>query len=545
MSSGSAAPNGARHRARDWVAEYEALTDRARTADLSCEELERLAEAAFLTGRDGEVTELRRRAFDRYLADDEPARAGRCAFWLGFHLDNSGQHAQAAGWLAKLERLTDEHPAAFEALRDLLDLGRAGHLMFGGRFADALPLFESGRQHARRRGDLDAAILGGVGSARCTELLGRPQAAIALFDEVMVDVVAQPVAPQLVGLAYCSVIAMCMRYLDIGRAREWTQALTHWCDDQSGLVPYRGACVVHRAELLQVQGSWERAEAVAAEAGRPPADAAVAGPAHYRLAEILRLRGRLAAAEQEYRAAARFGFDVQPGLARLRAAQGRLAAARSALDRVGAEDAQDAGPSPTPALHAARVEIALLSGDLDTARRALQALEDTADGAAPYLRALADHAAGSLLLAQGEPGRAAMRLRRAATAWVDLEAPYECARTRMLLADAYRALGDADAAAMERQAALDTLDRLGAAVDAAAIQAPRGTGLTRRETQVLCLLATGATNRSIARELTLSEKTVARHISNIYGKLGINSRAAATAYAYEHHLAGPAGHAPG
>ncbi len=498
MSSGSAAPNGARHRARDWVAEYDALIDRARTADLSCEELELLAEAAFLTGRDDEVSELRRRAFDRYLADGEPAKAGRCAFWLGFHLDNSGQHAHAAGWLAKLERLADEHPAAFEVLRDLLDLGRAGYLMFGGRFADALPLFESARQHARRQCDIDAAILGGVGVARCTELLGRPQAAIALFDEVMVDVVARPVAPQLVGLAYCSVIA-------------------------------------------------ERAEAVAAEAGRPPADATVAGPAHYRLAEILRLRGRLAAAEQEYRAAARFGFDVQPGLARLRAAQGRLAAARSALDRVDAEDAQDAGPPATPAMHAARIEIALLSGDLDTARRALQALEEmaAADGAAPYLRALADHAAGSLLLAQGEPGRAAVRLRRAATAWVDLEAPYECARTRMLLADAYRALGDADAAAMERHAALDTLDRLGAVVDAAAIQAPGGTALTRRETQVLCLLATGATNRSIAQDLTLSEKTVARHISNIYGKLGINSRAAATAYAYEHHLAGPAGAATG
>jgi DNA-binding CsgD family transcriptional regulator len=410
--------------------------------------------------------------------------------------------------------------------------------MMTGRFGEALPLFEVSREHAQRHGDVDAVVLAGSGAAYCTEMLGRPQDAIAMLDEVMVDVVAKPVAPQVVGLVYCSMIALCMKYLDIGRAREWTRALAQWCDEQSGLVPYRGACTVHRAELLQFEGSWPQAEAIAQAASRPPADAAVAGLAHYRLAEILRLRGRLDAAEDEYRAAARNGCEVQPGLAMLRAAQGRLAAAQSALDRVGSGDG---GSGCTPAVTAARIEIALLRGDLNTAEQAVDELAGLADapGAAPYLRALAAHGAGSVLLAQGRARPALADLRRAVSLWSRLDAPYEAARTRVLIADACAAQGDADTAVLERDSAREAFDELGAAADVQAIDARRtaGSGLSHREIEVLRALATGASNRAIAENLTLSEKTVARHLSNIFGKLGVASRSAATAYAYRHNLA--------
>jgi len=534
VSSGTAAPG----RPHDWLAEYTTLSERARQSALSCAELERLAVAAFLIGRDDEVTPLRESAIERYLAEGAVDRAFRCAFWLGFHLENAGQHARAAGWLAKLERLIEPDPALLESLGGLLVLARAAGLMMTGRFAEALPMFEVGREDAVRRGDVDATVLAGSGAAACTEMLGRPQDAIVLLDEVMVDVVARPVAPQVVGLVYCSMIALCIKYLDIGRAREWTRALARWCDDQSGMVPYRGACTVHRAELLQFEGSWPQAEAIAQAASRPPADPAVAGLAHYRLAEILRLRGRLEAAEDEYRAAVRNGCEVQPGLALLRAAQGRLAAAQSALDRVG----HGAGRAPArPGVIAALIEIALLRGDLKTAEQAVDELAGLADapGAATWLKALAAHGGGALLLAQGRPGQALGDLRRAASMWSGLDAPYQAARTRVLIADACDALGDLDTAVLERDTAREVFDELGAATDVRAIDAGRATlaGLSPREIEVLRVLATGATNRAIAERLVLSEKTVARHLSNIFGKLGINSRSAAVVYAFEHGLA--------
>ncbi len=521
----------------DWAAEYAALSGRGGLSALSCEELERLADAAFLTGRDDEVITLRERAVGQYLTNGEVAKACRCVFWLGFHLENTGRSAHARGWLAKLERLVGENPERLEPLTGLLDLGRAAPLMMLGRFGEALPLFESGRARAQQHADVDAAVLGGVGAARCVEMLGRPQAAITMFDEVMVDVVASPVAPQVAGLAYCSMIDLSMRYLDIGRAREWTRALTRWCDDQSGLVPYRGSCAVHRAELLQIEGAWQRAETVALEASRNT-DPAIEGRAHYRLAELLRLRGRFAESEEQFRAAARHGCEVQPGLARLRAAQGRLAAAQSGLDRVGGADNE---VPALPAFLAARVEIAVLRGDLDTARVASETLADiaAAEGATSYLRGLAAHAAGSTLLAKGRPRPALADLRRAAAMWAQLDAPYEAARTRVLLADACAAVGDADAAGMERDIAREIFEMLGAAADLGTLanaDHPSTAGLSAREVQVLRLLATGATNRAIADRLVLSEKTVARHVSNIFGKLGVNNRAAATAYAFQHEL---------
>lgn len=533
MSGGASAPGGP----RDWAGDYAALTERDRRSPLSCAELERLAVASFLVGRDDEVVELRERAIEQYLADDEFERAARCAFWLGFHLDNSGRHAMAAGWLAKFERILGRDPATDAALLHLRDLARAGHLLSTGRFAEALPLFENSRERAQQANDLDGLVLSGSGIAACSEALGRLPQAIAAYDEVMVDLLSGPVAPALIGLVYCAMVSTCMRYLDIGRAREWTEALRVWCDEQGGLVPYRGACVLYRAELLQIQGSWAQARVVAAEAIAHPASATIDGLAHYRLAEINRLQGRFDEAEAQFRAAARSGVEVQPGLARLRAAQGQLSAAQSGLERAVTENA----PLAVPALQAAQIEIALLRGDLDLAQRALDHLAEVtaAAWASGYLLALAERAAASVSLAQGDPGSATARLRRVAAVLSDLNAPYEAARARLLLADACDALGDHDLATLERDVARDVFAQLGANAELAAIGGPssRPTGLSPRETQVLRLLATGATNRTIAAELTLSEKTVARHVSNIFGKLGVRSRAAATAWAYRHDLA--------
>jgi ATP/maltotriose-dependent transcriptional regulator MalT len=330
-----------------------------------------------------------------------------------------------------------------------------------------------------------------------------------------------------------------MERFDIQRAAEWTQALKGWCDAQSGLMPYRGECQVHRAEIFQLHGSWAEAVEEAAQVSeRVPSAGFVAGGAHYRLAELHRLRGQLDLAEREYAVASGCGREVQPGLALLRLAQGNAATAIAGLDRALAESRR---PARQSLLLAAKVEIALISGITDGIASALTQLNRNAAAIqTPYLAALAAHAGGQIRLAEGDPQAALTLLRQAWTLWQQVDAPYEAARTRAVVSAACRALGDDDAARMELDAARTVFEQLGAQSDLAALApvdgAAPGHPLTPRECEVLTLVAQGNTNRGIATILFLSEKTVARHLSNIFTKIDVSSRAAATAYAYEHGL---------
>jgi DNA-binding NarL/FixJ family response regulator len=530
---------------RDWRAEYVALSEADRITDasgappgLSPEDLERLAVAAYLTGHDDEVGALRERAHHLYLDRGQVEQAVRCGWWLGFHLQNAGDAAQAAGWLARLRRLVGDD--ADEVLTCLLSLPDAVAAMFGGDAASALPVMEQAAHVAVAHGDTDLFVVAGMGRGRCLEMLGRSAESAAVLDEIMVHVAGGRCAPQLTGLAYCVVIALCMEHFDLARAQEWTEALGRWIDEQPGIVPYRGVCMVHRAEILQMRGAWTRAaeEADLACGWLARSGEAAIGAAHYRVGELARLRGQVDLAEEAYRRATGYGVEVQPGLARLRLRQNRLGAAVAGLDRALAEHPRVSSRAP---MLAARVELGVAAGDLAAARVALDGLTGLAEtSGAPYLRALADHCAGVVLLA-GDDARAALPLlRHAARLWQKVDAPYEAALTRAELGRACQALGDADAARMELQAARSVLTELGATADLAALDAatgPPGHPLSPREVEVLRLIATGATNRMIADRLVLSEKTVARHVSNIFAKLEIGSRSAATAYAYEHHLA--------
>jgi DNA-binding CsgD family transcriptional regulator len=264
------------------------------------------------------------------------------------------------------------------------------------------------------------------------------------------------------------------------------------------------------------------------------------GAAWYRLAELHRLRGEPAAAEEGYREGSRWGSDPHPGLALLRLSQGRVEAAAAAIRRVVAE-ARDARSRP-PEL-AACVEIMLAAGDAAAARAAAEALTRIAASlSAPLVGALAAQGMGAVLLAEGQPESALAALRDAATAWQEVQAPYDAARVGVLIGLAHRALGDEDTAAIELDAARQVFTRLGAVPELRRLDALGSSAetaadrLTARELQVLGLVATGRTNRAIAEALGISEKTVARHLSNIFTKLGVSSRAAATAYAYQHDL---------
>jgi DNA-binding NarL/FixJ family response regulator len=340
------------------------------------------------------------------------------------------------------------------------------------------------------------------------------------------------------------VIDACQEVLEWRRAHEWTEALATWCARQPDMVTFTGQCLVHRAEILQLHGAWPQAAEEARQAGERlarGADGSAIAAAFYRLAEVSRVLGDFPAAEDAYLQASRRGLEPQPGLALLRLAQGRTGAAEAAIRRVVAESSERFRRAR---LLPAQVEIMLAVGDGDAARQAADELTGTAERyGTPALRAMAGHARGAVLLDQGDARAAVVALRAALGLWRDLEAPYEAARVRVLVGLGCRALGDEEAAAMELDAARGVFAELGAGPELARLErlerrdtAARGHGLTARELQVLRLVAAGKTNHAIATDLVLAEKTIDRHVSNIYTKLGVSSRAAATAYAYQHRL---------
>jgi DNA-binding NarL/FixJ family response regulator len=511
---------------------------------LAVDDLERLAIALFLTGAEGECTETWARAHHACLAADDAARAARCAFWLGFALDITGTDAPAAGWYERGRRLIAESGLDCVEQGYVQVPGAMAALMVDGDAAGARAGFVDIVAVADRHDDADLAVLGRLGLGHALVLLGRRSEGLAMLDEVMVAVTGGEVTPVLAGLAYCAVIEICHETFDLRRARAWTDALTTWCASQPDLEPYRGNCLVHRSEVLQLEGDWDEAMAEARRAverlSRPPGHMGVGG-ACYQRGELHRLRGEHDAAEDAYRQASHWGHAPQPGLALLRFAQGRVTAAGAALARALAEAA---GPLARSRLLPAQVEITLAAADIDGARAAADELVAlAADVGAPWLRAAADHAAGAVAIAEGEHLEALSHLRAAQVAWREMGAPYETARTRVLAAAACRALGDGDGADLELDAAIAAFDRLGAGPDAARARAVAGAPadapanvLSPRERQVVALVATGRTNREVAAELHISDRTVARHLSNVFAKLGLTSRAAATAYAYEHDL---------
>ncbi len=527
---------------RAWSDAYAQLSAADREGPIEPEDLERLSIAAYLSGNEADSARRLERAYSELMRGGDTRHAASCAFWLGFMLQGQGEVARASGWFARAQRVLEEHHPGECAERGFLLLPRALQSIDAGDADAALVTFSEATALGSRFREPDLTALGRLGQGQASLMLGRRDEAVAAFDEVMVAVTAGELSPIVVGIVYCGVISASSEMLDLGRALEWTKALSDWCAAQPDLVPYQGECLVHRASILQLHGAWPEAMDEAQRAYECLVPQAAAGAALYAMAELHRLRGELGQAEDAYRQASHFGHEPQPGLALLRLAQGRNDAAAAAVRRLVNESTGQPG---RPITLAAFVEIMLAERDVSAARVGadqLSAIAQTASAA--LLKAMSAHAEGAVLLAEGDPQSALVALRRSWIEWQGLEVPYEAARVRVLVGVACRDLGDEDTAQMEFDAARRVFDELGAAPDVTRVdrldrvhEISSAGGLSPREVQVLRLVATGKTNRAIAADLLLSEKTVARHLSNIFTKLGISSRSAATAYAYEHGLA--------
>jgi DNA-binding CsgD family transcriptional regulator len=509
---------------------------------LGAPDLHRVAVAAHLLGLAVESEHFWARAHREYLAAGAVAPAVRCAFWLSYSLLNRGEGGPASGWLARGQRLLADRPT---------DCVEHGYVLFPGGLqaldqgdaASAYACFDQVVKLGERFDDPDLIAMGRLGAGTALIRIGEVGAGFASFDEAMVAIAIAEVSPMTVGIVYCGVIDECQANFDLRRAREWTEALSRWCDAQPDLVPFRGQCLVHRAQLLQLRGDWASAmlevnracERLATPAGQP-----ALGLARYQRAELHRLRGDFAKADADYRYARECGHRCQPGMALLLLARGDIDGAVAAI-RVSLD--QTAAAHERPKLLAGAVEIHLAAGATEAARVAVNELRDIASGSPmPFLLALTNHCEGAVTLAEGQAARVLTQLLHSCDLWRQLDAPYELARTRELVARAYRELGDAATAQMELDAAGRALQKLTAGPDLARLRVnatDERSRLTVREAEVLRLVAAGLTNRSIAVELAISEHTVARHLQNMFTKLDLPSRTAATAYAYEHGLIGP------
>ena len=523
-----------------WAESYRLLQAADRDAPLEPEDFERLAIAAYLMGQDDESEAFTARAHQTFLDRGDREGAARAAFWLGFALLGRGAMAPASGWLARAERVLDEGQLDC-VVRGYLLIPAAIQRIVQGDPSAAHAAFSQAAEIARRFADRDLASLACHGRGRALIRLGNIPEGVALLDEAMASVIAGDVTSIVAGDVYCSVLEACQETFDLRRAYEWTTSLARWCATQPDLVRYRGECLLYRAEVLQLRGNWSDAARDAQDACELLASRPAVGAAFYRLGEIHRLRGEFSKAEEAYTRAHERGRKPQPGLSLLRLTQGHVDAAAAAIRGVLLDTRARAARAR---MLAAAVEILLAADDPASAREASAELSEIATSfGAPLLSGASAHATGAVLLADGDVGAASTSLRQACEIWRDLEMPYEEAQTCVLLAAVCERRGDQDGRRLELDAARRLFKQLNAEPCLARIAEPseRATrqsvgSLSEREVQVLRLLAAGKTNRAIADELFISEKTVARHVSNIFDKLGVSSRAGATAWAFQHNL---------
>jgi DNA-binding CsgD family transcriptional regulator/tetratricopeptide (TPR) repeat protein len=527
---------------RSWRVAFSQLAAACTEEALGLDDLELLAQTAYLCGEDAASEKAWIEANQRSAEKADWARAARCAFWLGVTLQARSERSQAGGWFARAQRVLEDNDHDCVE-RGWLLVGAGLKLHHERNYDASTQAWEQALETGKHFNDVDLVATARQGLGRILIKQGRISKGSPMLDESMVAVLANEVSPIPAGIIYCSVIEACQEILDIARAQEWTAALSDWLDAQPDLVPYRGRCQIHRSEIMTLEGRWADATEEIAEACerlvKPPQPQL--GMALNQQAEVHRLRGEFDAAEEAYRQANEKAFVLQPGWALLKLAKGETEAAVAAIQR--SYEATSKEVTRCRVLPA-YVEIKLAAGNIEAAKAGQEELAEIAETLdSPFLRGVALRCKGVVLLAQGNAADALATFAKVWEHWSALEVPYESARLRLLNAQASKQAGDEHTANSELDAARHVFEQLGAAHDLKMLEALSGStpaqtpgGLSPREVQILSLVAKGRSNREIASELVISERTVARHMSNIFNKLDVTSRTAASAFAFENNL---------
>lgn len=501
--------------------------------------LEARAEAAWWTGQLDECITAREAAYRAWDAAGDARGAGRNATWLFEHHCFRAQPAIGSAWLRRARRAVGEMPDCAEHGHLLIREAQLAH--GSGDLALALERAEAATALGRRLRLPDIEAVGLEATGRILIDQGDVAEGMGHLDEAMLFAIEGRLDAYTTGRVFCSMIGACDEVGDLRRAAEWTDAVQAW-SDRHPVSLFPGLCRLHQAEVLQWRGDWSAAEAEA----RRACDELVslnlpnAAAGFVQVGEIRRRIGDHDGAEAAFRRAEELNGQAWAGLALLRLAQGRDAEAATSIARA----LEGAGTSRLARGKLLRtyVQVMVAIGRIDAASAAVEELDAIASSSEnPVIDASAATARGHLLLIQGDCAAACGALNEALRLWTELDAPYEVATTRSLMGQACRRNGDQDGAEAAFSAAEEIFQQLGAVSDARLTdqhpsQAERPAGLSAREVEVLQLVAAGMTNRQMAAQLMLSEKTIARHVSNIFVKIGTSSRAAATAFAFEHGL---------
>jgi class 3 adenylate cyclase len=455
-----------------WREAFELLSEANAADELGPDELELFAEAAWWVGQWPVVIDARERAYAGYVKTGQPVPAAIAAVRLGDSHLMKNAHSVAAAWLNRADSLLEgieEGPVhGWVAVTRSFQALLMGHV--DQSFESASRALDIGKRFGDR--NLQALALNGKGQSLLAK--GHVDEALAMLGEATLAAVAGELEPLAAGVVYCATIGACAAMSDWRRAAEWTEAQDRWCEREQ-INGFPGMCRLHRAEIKRVHGSWLEAEAEARRASdelQAFIPAAV-GLAMYEIGVIRLRRGDLPAAEEALLKAHGLGRDPEPALSLLRLAEGKIEAAASSIRRALEQPSHEPSWWAPPAtdlsrlsLLPAQVEIALAAGDVAGARAAADELDALAvHFSSVAVRAAAQCARGAVQISEGELSGGMQSLRRGLDLWAEVDAPYEAARARTILADGYRAQDDLERAVVEVQAARSTFERLGAIPD--------------------------------------------------------------------------------